>query len=875
LLAGRERELTKLRQLLALPIPILGFYAASGVGKSSLLLGGLVPALRQEGLPVAVVRHPREAGVAERLLGDLIDGGGAPPESLAAGATVPWRRFVDRLNEVERLAGTAPVLVLDQLEDVLHHEAGAARTALGALLAATAQRRSGIESPPCRWLLAYRQEFHGEVLAWLRDVLVDAASAGVDDLEMLPHDLSTADRFHSLPLPPLATPTPGGDALADATLLFRAAIETPLAITAPDGSPRYSWHVTHDGAARLAGAFAEARIARPEAPLTPELQVVLADLLSRADDGRIEVPEEPADLIARALEDHLRRALESAFPAAVGAAEQARVGVSRARALLALGELAEAYRARQEGLPIETLSRAIGGEDGAETGERVLARLASPLTRLIVLQEHPTGWRYVLSHDRMAEVVVRAVEAEGQRGRLSVDAEILRLRRFVALETALFRSSQQPPPRLSRHRFRRIEAHAEALLWDADRRAWFLACRERRRVDLRRAVVGSLVSAVVLVVLAYGAWSWTTAWAARRSLLEQVAQGEPEAALLALEQAHGQAIGNNELLAALRQRTVPSAVLELGLGSLAGAQRSAAVLATVELMLPLVEEAPDDPVRIANLVWALDFAPQQDPSFTARARQLRARVLAPLRRLRPPPPLPGEGDSAWVDIPGGSFLMGIADDEEGPPQERPQHRVTVSAFRLLRHEVTVGEFRRLVPDHQGDEGLPVVGVTWYQAVTYAAWLGGRLPTEAEWEYAARAGCAYAYCDRQGRETTVDAVAWTPDNARTEGGESAPRPVMGLAANPWGLYDMLGNVSEWAGDWVGLYGAEKQSDPWGPAVSAIDGSWRIHRGGGVRNEVDAGIRSTRRSRAAPDFLLEDLGLRVVLPTGPAEGSTDDH
>ena len=152
LMAGRDEELEVLRVHLRMPVPILGLGAPSGTGKSSLLLGGLVPTLHAEGYPVALVRHPREPGVAGRLLGDLLDG---IQDNVADD---DYRAFVRRLTEVERLAGQAPLLVLDQFEDVLRPEATAARARLGVLLAATAQRRPGIDEPLCRWLLAYRNE---------------------------------------------------------------------------------------------------------------------------------------------------------------------------------------------------------------------------------------------------------------------------------------------------------------------------------------------------------------------------------------------------------------------------------------------------------------------------------------------------------------------------------------------------------------------------------------------------------------------------------------------------------------------------------------------------------------------------------------------
>jgi formylglycine-generating enzyme required for sulfatase activity len=223
------------------------------------------------------------------------------------------------------------------------------------------------------------------------------------------------------------------------------------------------------------------------------------------------------------------------------------------------------------------------------------------------------------------------------------------------------------------------------------------------------------------------------------------------------------------------------------------------------------------------------------------------------------------GPSGFVWIPPGTFVMGSPANEEGYTNE-VQHAVTLTqGFWLSDHEVTQGEYDAVMginPSHfKWYPNRPVENVSWEDAVRYCQKLSEReraagriladqayrLPTEAEWEYAARAGTTGA------RYGELDAIAWYDGNA-----EGATRPVKGKQPNGWGLYDMLGNVWEWCSDWHGDYPMDAVTDPIGPS----SGSRRVSRGGSW-DFVARGARSAVRSGSYPGGRNYNQGFRPVL------------
>ena len=219
----------------------------------------------------------------------------------------------------------------------------------------------------------------------------------------------------------------------------------------------------------------------------------------------------------------------------------------------------------------------------------------------------------------------------------------------------------------------------------------------------------------------------------------------------------------------------------------------------------------------------------------------------------------------FVLIPAGSFMMG-SPDGEGNDEEHPRHRVEITRpFYLQTTEVTQGQWKAVMGsnlsyfDSCGDD-CPVERVSWEDAQEFIRRLNRmegreiyRLPTEAEWEYACRAGSSSAYCFGDD-EDRLGEYAWYRANSGYE-----THSVKGKRPNAWGLYDMHGNVWEWCQDWYGedYYSRSPRRDPRGPS----SGEERVIRGGSWCNSA-GGLRSAYRNRNAPDLRNRYMGFRVA-------------
>lgn len=219
----------------------------------------------------------------------------------------------------------------------------------------------------------------------------------------------------------------------------------------------------------------------------------------------------------------------------------------------------------------------------------------------------------------------------------------------------------------------------------------------------------------------------------------------------------------------------------------------------------------------------------------------------------------------FVAIPGGSFMMGCQDGDECSRYEQPQHRVTISrSFYMGKYEVTQAQWQAVMGNNpskfQGAD-LPVDTVSWLEVQEFIDRLnkmeGGeryRLPSEAEWEYAARAGSETAFSLGDDEEH-LEGYAWYEDNS-----EEQTHPVGQKEPNAWGLYDMTGNVWEWVHDWydANYYGASQEVDPMGPD----SGPGRVFRGGSW-DSYEAFCRNAYRYYGSPQYKGSTIGFRLVL------------
>ena len=216
-----------------------------------------------------------------------------------------------------------------------------------------------------------------------------------------------------------------------------------------------------------------------------------------------------------------------------------------------------------------------------------------------------------------------------------------------------------------------------------------------------------------------------------------------------------------------------------------------------------------------------------------------------------------------VKVEAGTFMMGATSEKENPYSwEKPVHQVTLTNdYYIGKYEVTQALWQSVMgsnPSEFKGDNLPVEQVSWNDGQEFISKLNRmtgrkfRLPTEAEWEYAARGGKKSRGYQYSGSSNISD-VAWYDENSG-----SKTRPVGTKQANELGIYDMTGNVWEWCQDWYGSYVSSSQTNP----IGAVSGSLRVVRGGGLYSNAWT-CRSSFRNRGTPDYRGNNGGLRLVL------------
>ncbi|MDA1138447.1 MAG: formylglycine-generating enzyme family protein [Planctomycetota bacterium] len=234
-----------------------------------------------------------------------------------------------------------------------------------------------------------------------------------------------------------------------------------------------------------------------------------------------------------------------------------------------------------------------------------------------------------------------------------------------------------------------------------------------------------------------------------------------------------------------------------------------------------------------------------------------------------------------VFIPAGEFMMGSPKNEKDRAKDETQHRVTVTKpFYMGKYEVTQAEWKQVTGKEpwkgqtyaKENSRHAATEISWQDCQEFLGKAGSelRLPTEAEWEYACRAGTTTAYSFGDGSSKLGD-YGWFSENASAKGersenasakGERYAHPVGQKKPNAWGLYDMHGNVWEWCSDWFGDYSSRTDTDPTG----AQSGSYRVHRGGSWCSDARS-CRSAIRGRLIPGYWFNNVGLgfRLVVPS----------
>jgi len=238
----------------------------------------------------------------------------------------------------------------------------------------------------------------------------------------------------------------------------------------------------------------------------------------------------------------------------------------------------------------------------------------------------------------------------------------------------------------------------------------------------------------------------------------------------------------------------------------------------------------------------------------------------------------GNDGAPMVLIPAGEFEMG---SNSGSSDEKPVHTVYVDAFYMDVHEVTVGQYKKFinetghsapnwssVSNYSPTDNHPIIYVSWNDAQAYCTWVGKRLPTEAEWEKAARGGLvgkSYPWGDEKPNAGGTYRCNYGPGDNDADGYEYTA-PVGSFDPNGYGLYDMAGNVWEWCSDWYdsNYYSVSPSQNPTGP----VSGTYQVIRGGSW-GSYNCYLHCAFRNYYSPPYTNNHIGFRCCVPQDSIE------
>jgi formylglycine-generating enzyme required for sulfatase activity len=297
------------------------------------------------------------------------------------------------------------------------------------------------------------------------------------------------------------------------------------------------------------------------------------------------------------------------------------------------------------------------------------------------------------------------------------------------------------------------------------------------------------------------------------------------------------------------------------------------------ILIPVTIDGAELPIGFGELhtrslrAWCTEQRAEIPVELERDLERLVPRALPPAG-AEPTRMLSERGGVELVRIPGGRFWMGSPETEfERYDSEGPRHEVTVPAFWLGKFAVTNEEYGRYLAANPGapepdswnlrwlnEPRQPVVGVSWEGARAFARWAGGRLPSEAEWERACRAGTSTSFSFGATITITPEQVNYHNPLARKGLNRGCPVAVGSLPPNGWELHEMHGNVSEWVeDDWHESYrGAPADGTPW---LDAPRGSGRVFRGGSYFTVLRE-ARAAYRGQTLPENGTIDMGFRLA-------------